>query len=412
MVNITRDFAPPFKLIAPFFIIGGIFYLISNVLLFLLDIEQTSSITDLYIVSWVHIFLLGFVMMIIFGAMAQLIPVVLERGHFSVDMYYVIWPLFALGTILMSYGFIYSHLVLSFGGVIALIAMFIFSIEAFLTIKGVEKFDLVVVSVLISNIFLLIGIVIGFVMALTFAGFISTDVMLLLKAHIYMLIGGYVFITIMAFSYILIPMFGLAHGFSTKPLKLAITFQGIGVVLVFISALVDLELLSRVGYLCSLISVVSYFYLIFTINKTRARKENDMYIISLLLSFIFFAIGVIFGVLYINTPSDIYAALSGWLIFFGFFGFMISGHLYKIVPFLVWYERFSPLVGKQKVPMLADMVPTKSANFQIYLTTIGIVLFSFAIFFQNSNLKMAAASFLIIGALFLFKNLMFMIRFK
>ena len=412
MVNITRDFAPPFKLIAPFFIIGGIFYLISNFLLFLLDIEQTSSITDLYIVSWVHIFLLGFVMMIIFGAMAQLIPVVLERGHFSVDMYYVIWPLFALGTILMSYGFIYSHLVLSFGGVIALIAMFIFSIEAFLTIKGVEKFDLVVVSVLISNIFLLIGIVIGFVMALTFAGFISTDVMLLLKAHIYMLIGGYVFITIMAFSYILIPMFGLAHGFSTKPLKLAITFQGIGVVLVFISALVDLELLSRVGYLCSLISVVSYFYLIFTINKTRARKENDMYIISLLLSFIFFAIGVIFGVLYINTPSDIYAALSGWLIFFGFFGFMISGHLYKIVPFLVWYERFSPLVGKQKVPMLADMVPTKSANFQIYLTTIGIVLFSFAIFFQNSNLKMAAASFLIIGALFLFKNLMFMIRFK
>jgi len=412
MVNITRDFAPPFKLIAPFFIMGGIFYLISNVLLFLLDIEQTSSITDFYIVSWVHIFLLGFVMMIIFGAMAQLIPVVLERGHFSVDMYYVIWPLFALGTVLMSYGFIYSHLVLSFGGVIALIAMFIFSIEAFLTIKGVEKFDLVVVSVLISNIFLLIGIVIGFVMALTFAGFISTDVMLLLKAHIYMLIGGYVFITIMAFSYILIPMFGLAHGFSTKPLKLAITFQGIGVVLVFISALVDLELLSKVGYLCSLISVVSYFYLIFTINKTRARKENDMYIISLLLSFIFFAIGVIFGVLYINTPSDIYAALSGWLIFFGFFGFMISGHLYKIVPFLVWYERFSPLVGKQKVPMLADMVPTKSANFQIYLTTIGIVLFSFAIFFQNSNLKMAAASFLIIGALFLFKNLMFMIRFK
>ena len=412
MVNITRDFAPPFKLIAPFFIIGGIFYLISNFLLFLLDIEQTSSIMDLHIVSWVHIFLLGFVMMIIFGAMAQLIPVVLERGHFSVDMYYVIWPLFALGTVLMSYGFIYSHLVLSFGGVIALIAMFIFSIEAFLTIKGVEKFDLVVVSVLISNIFLLIGIVIGFVMALTFAGFISTDVMLLLKAHIYMLIGGYVFITIMAFSYILIPMFGLAHGFSTKPLKLAITFQGIGVVLVFISALVDLELLSKVGYLCSLISVVSYFYLIFTINKTRARKENDMYIISLLLSFIFFAIGVIFGVLYINTPSDIYAALSGWLIFFGFFGFMISGHLYKIVPFLVWYERFSPLVGKQKVPMLADMVPTKSANFQIYLTTIGIVLFSFAIFFQNSNLKMAAASFLIIGALFLFKNLMFMIRFK
>ncbi len=412
MVSITRDFAPPFKLIAPFFIIGAIFYLISNFLLFLVDMEQIPATSDLYIVSWVHIFLLGFVMMTIFGAMAQLIPVVLERGHFSVDFYYIIWPLLTLGIGFMGYGFIYSHLVLSFGGMMVLIAMSVFSIEVFLTIKDVKEYSLVVVSVIISNIFLITGVVIGFIMALTFAGFITTNVILLLKAHIYMLIGGYVFITIMAFSYILIPMFGLAHGFSTKPLKLSIALQSIGVILVFISALLELDFLSKIGYVFSLISVISYFYLIYTINKTRARKENDMYIISLLVSFIFFAVGVFFACLHVTTSNDMYAMLSGWLIFVGFFGFMISGHLYKIVPFLVWYERFSPLVGKQKVPMLADMVPTKSANFQIYLTSVGIILFSFAIFFQNSNLQMAAASFLSIGAIFLLKNLMFMMKFK
>ena len=412
MVSITRDFAPPFKLIAPFFIIGSIFYMISNFLLFSFNVEQFSLTTDLYVVSWAHIFLLGFVMMTIFGAMAQLIPVVLERGHFSVDFYYIIWPLLTLGVVFMGYGFIFSHLVLSFGGMMVLIAMSIFSIETFLTIKDVKEYGLVVISVLISNVFLITGVIIGFVMALTFAGFISADVMLLLKAHIYMLLGGYIFITIMGFSYILIPMFGLAHGFSTKPLKLAIWLQSIGVVLVLVSALINLDFLSKIGYFCSLISALSYFYLIYTINQTRARKENDMYIISLLVAFIFFAIGLVFGVLHVISSNEMYAVLSAWLVFVGFFGFMISGHLYKIVPFLVWYERFSPLVGKQKVPMLGDMVPTKSANFQIYLTTIGIVLFSFAIFFQNSNLQMAAASFLSIGALFLFKNLMFMIRFK
>ena len=412
MVSITRDFAPPFKLIAPFFIIGAIFYLISNFLLFLIDMEQMSSISDLHIVSWVHIFLLGFVMMTIFGAMAQLIPVVLERGHFSVDFYYIIWPLLSFGVAFMGYGFVYSHLILSFGGMMVLIAMTVFSIEVFLTIKDVKEYTLVVVSVIVSNIFLITGVVIGFIMALTFAGFITTNIILLLKAHIYMLIGGYIFITIMAFSYILIPMFGLAHGFSTKPLKLSIWLQSIGVILVFMSALTELDILSKIGYIFSLMSVMSYFYLIYLINETRARKENDMYIISLLVAFIFFAIGVFFGILYIMTLNDIYAILSAWLIFVGFFGFMISGHLYKIVPFLVWYEKFSPLVGKQKVPMLADMVPTKSANFQIYLTSIGIILFSFAIFFQNSNLQMAAASFLSIGAIFLLKNLMFMMKFK
>ncbi len=131
MVSITRDFAPPFKLIAPFFIIGSIFYVISNFLLFTLDIGQLSTTSDLYIVSWAHIFLLGFVMMTIFGGMAQLIPVVLERGHFSVDFYYIIWPLFSLGILFMGYGFIYSHLVLSFGGMMVLIAMCVFSIETF-----------------------------------------------------------------------------------------------------------------------------------------------------------------------------------------------------------------------------------------------------------------------------------------
>ncbi len=376
------------------------------------DVEQLSTAADLYVVSWAHIFLLGFVMMIIFGAMAQLIPVVLERGHFGVDFYYIIWPLLSIGVALMGYGFVFSHLVLSFGGMAVLIAMGIFSAETFLTIKGVKEYGLVVVSVLISNIFLLIGVIIGFIMALTFAGFISTDVTQLIKAHLYMLVGGYIFITIMGFSYILLPMFGLAHGFSTKPLKVALWLQSIGVILVFISALVGFEFLSRVGYLFSFTSVLSYFNLIYRINQTRARKENDMYIVSLLIAFVFFGFGVVFGVLHVITSDDMYAVLSGWLIFVGFFGFMISGHLYKIVPFLVWYERFAPLVGKQKVPMLGDMVPTKSANFQIYFTVVGIILFSCAIFFQNSDLQMAAASFLSIGALFLFKNLMFMIRYK
>ena len=52
-----------------------------------------------------HLFLLGFVMMIIFGAMAQLIPVVLEVGHVVVEVYYVILPLLGIGTTMMILGF-------------------------------------------------------------------------------------------------------------------------------------------------------------------------------------------------------------------------------------------------------------------------------------------------------------------
>ncbi len=412
MVNITREFAPPFKLIAPYFIIGTLFYLISNFLLFIIDVEQITTSQDLYIISWTHLFLLGFVMMIIFGAMAQLIPVVLEKGHFSVDFYYIIYPLLSFGILMMAYGFIDSQLMLSFGGGMVLISMFIFSFETFLTLTRVEKFDIVTLSVILSNIFLTIGVIVGFIMALTFAGFIVSDIASLLKAHVYLIIGGYVLITIMAFSYVLIPMFGLSHGFSKTPLHVSIAMQSFAVVVVFISSMLQNELYNKIGYLFSFLSVVVYFYFIFYIYKTRARKQNDMYMVSLFIGFIFFAFSLIFGGFYITTGYETYALLSGWLLFVGFFGFLISGHLYKIVPFLVWYERFSPLVGKQKVPMLTDMVPVKSANFQIFLTAIGIILYSFALFFQNGYLQMAAALFLSIGALFLFFNLIFMIRFK
>ena len=66
MMNITQDFAPPFKLIAPYFIIGVIFYVISS--MYSLSINPSElSIHSPNLLSWTHIFLLGFVMMIIFG---------------------------------------------------------------------------------------------------------------------------------------------------------------------------------------------------------------------------------------------------------------------------------------------------------------------------------------------------------
>jgi hypothetical protein len=98
--------------------------------------------------------------------------------------------------------------------------------------------------------------------------------------------------------------------------------------------------------------------------------------------------------------------------FFGFFGFAITGHIYKIIPFLVWYERFSPLVGKEKVPMLNDMLPMKSSHAQIVFTGVGIVLITVAILTQNNQLIGAGASFMVVGAFALLRSILYMINFR
>ncbi|MBT7274679.1 MAG: hypothetical protein HN887_06690, partial [Campylobacteraceae bacterium] len=199
---VSTDFAPPFKLIAPYFKIGGLFFVISIAILFGFDISNLGTV-DTHTLSWSHIFLLGFVMMIIFGAMAQLIPVVLEVGHAAIDLYYVIYPLLLIGTILMGYGFISSPALLPYGGIVVLISLLIFVFETFLTIKKVEKFNLVMTTVLIANTFLFIGLIFGILMALGYAGTISINISSLLKAHIYLVLVGYVGITIMGMSLVL-----------------------------------------------------------------------------------------------------------------------------------------------------------------------------------------------------------------
>jgi len=411
MFSISQDFAPPFKLISPFFILGSLFYLVASSYLFFFSADNLF-IQDTKVLSFVHLFLLGFVMMVIFGAMAQLVPVVLEVGHAAVELFYAIWPMLGIGTILMVAGFLGYPVLLPYGGTVVLIAMMIFVMEIFATIKKVQKFNLVMSSVLISNTFLFFGIIFGLVMALGYAGTIEVDIMVLLRSHVYLVIGGYITITLMGLSVVLLPMFGLSHGFSMRPLEIAMALMSTSVVLVVASSFIEYGVIEYFAYALAVISMVIYFYLVYTIFKTRARKEIDIYTLSLMYAFFSMLIALVFGVAYLFVSFEPLLLASAWLMFFGFFGFAITGHIYKIVPFLVWFERFSPLVGKQKVPMLADMVPKRSSHAQFVFCAVGVSVITVAILAQDETLIKAGASFLVVGAMALVRNVLFMINYK
>jgi len=411
MTPISQEFAPPFKLISPFFILGGVFYVLTAFFLFFFGVDDLSFLNP-KVISFTHLFLLGFVMMTIFGAMAQLVPVVLEVGHFGVELFYSIWPLLLIGTLLMVFGFLYSPALLPFGGVTVLISMMIFVGEIFLTIKKVKKFNVVMSSVLLANTFLFFGVIVGLVMSLGYAGTIVVDIFSLLKAHVYLVVGGYLSITLMGLSVVLIPMFGLSHNFSLKPLHRSLYLMSASVLFVVISSLFKVDNLDTIGYALSVIALLIYYYQVFSIYKTRARKENDIYAISLMFSYISLLVSLALGVFSMFINYEPLLLSSAWLMFFGFFGFAITGHIYKIIPFLVWFERFSPLVGKEKVPMLVDMVPNNSTHAQFVFTAVGVTLITLAILLQNEELIGAGASFMVVGAFALLRSILYMINFN
>ncbi len=408
---VSTDFAPPFKLIVPYFLLGMLFYLGSIMYLFGIDVSNLSQFSPTTL-SLIHIFLLGFVMMIIFGAMAQLVPVVLEVGHFAVELYYVIYPLLAIGTLLMGFGFVFSPVLLPFGGVIVLIAMGIFLFETLMTIQKVKKLNFVMKTVLIANIFLFFGLLFGIIMALGYGGIVAVDITKYLISHIFLTFFGYVGITIMGMSLILLPMFWLSHSFSWKSVEYSVySFIG-SVSLILFHLLFSNNMALNTGYFLLLLSVGLYLYQIFVIYKTRVRKEKDIYFKSLVFSYASLFIVLLLGISYFIFQNEKILLVFGWILLFGYIGNIITGHLYKIVPFLVWYQRFSPLIGKQKVPMLADMVPQLGATFQFYFTVFGVILCGFGIGIEMNEIFYSGVSFLFAGGVFMFKNLLFMINFK
>jgi len=191
----------------------------------------------------------------------------------------------------------------------------------------------------------------------------------------------------MALSLVLLPMFSLSHNFSQKPLNNAVIIMTIGVNLVILSAILSLPIIDKLGYLLSVLSLSIYFYQIYLIYKTRARKENDIYFISLFFSFACFLISIILGFLYIFIDYEPLLFTASWLMFSGFIAFVIIGHLYK-------------------------MVPVKDANYQFIFASVGVVISSLGLLFMSDMIFKAGASFICVASVFLLKNLLFMIRFK
>jgi len=401
MFAISRDFAPPLELIAPYFKIGVLFYLVAMVSL--LTFSASFSYQEMAVAGWIHLFLLGFVMVIIFGAMAQLIPVVLEVGHAVVDLYYVILPLLGIGTLTMVVGFWVEPALLSYGGLLVLSSMIIFAIEAFATLKKTEINTLTVKTVAISNTYLLIGIITGFVIALGLNGSISVDVETILKAHVYAVLGGFVLLTIMGLSMTLLPMFSLAHGFDETPVKRGFNLVAMGVGLVFVGAVIGINPILYLGYLVTFAGVLSYLYQIYLIYTLVVRKEMDIWAKSMLFGFGSLLLSLFLGIIsFLQTSSENLLHTSIWFFMLGFIGFLINGHLYKIVPFLVWFERFSPLVGIEKVPMLHEMYPKEQAEMMFWYSSIGTVLGGLGLLFENDFLFQSGASLLIVGGVFLY----------
>ncbi len=405
-MNVSPTFSPPMHIMAPYFIVAGIFYFFSMLSLLFLDI--TSDLHDVSLVAWVHQYMLGFVMMSIFAAMAQLAPIVVEANHRFMSFFHLIWILLLVGLIVMLLGFYVNVALLPFGGILVLMAMVLFATDLWLTLKSTKRRTSVTASMKASNFFLLFGVLSGVMMALSYSG-AQIDAMPWYKIHVFALIGGFVVMIIMGISTVLVPMFGYSKRVSDNDFGVSFKTMFTGVLVMMIGSLLQVDSLENIAMLFIMVSVAFYFYQLFDMFSSRARVEHDiwaksMYVGfgSLVLSWFFIALSFL-GISELLRPGL-------WLLLVGFMGFLIFGNFYKIIPFLVWFQRYSPLVGEQEVPMLHELVNQKMASMQFIFSSGGLFLTTLALLIKNQLLFNMGSTLLIMGAIFMLAQIVKIIK--
>ncbi|MCW8837909.1 MAG: hypothetical protein OQK11_04315, partial [Thiovulaceae bacterium] len=360
------------------------FYFINFLVLFFIPFDTTLD--DFRLIGWVHIYMLGFIMLSIFSAMSQLGPVVVETKHYNVNIFKYLYKFLLAGLVLLILGFFYNVHLLVYGGFLVLIAMGIYAVELLLTLRDARRKTSITKAMWMSNIFLLLGIISGIIMSYGFIGYLEINPHTILKAHTFGLVIGFILLLIMGISIILIPMFGSSKRISDNKFTKSFYTLAFAVVLMFFSTVFSSLALEYISYILTIISILLYFYQLFSMVKSRKIIEHDIWAKYMYVGFISFFVAFLLLSSYIFTKNEEILRLGMWILIVGFFSSLIIGNLYKIIPFLVWFHIYSPLVETQSVPMLQDLTPNRLANLQWFFNTTAIVISSIAILISSSQL--------------------------
>ena len=407
-MNISPNFSPSIKLMKPYFLFSSFFYTLSMIWIFFLDINLDMK--DFQLVGWVHIYMLGFVMMAIFASMAQLGPIIVETKHRNVNIFKYVWMFLVSGLMLMIYGFYINNSFLIYGGILVLVAMAIYAIEFLLTLKNARRKTSITDAMKMSNFFLLLGIITGLVMAFSFNGYIDINPHLLLNMHTFGLVVGFVILLIMGISIVLIPMFGFSKRVSDNEFKSSFITLSIGVITMMLSVFFLTNLLQNMAYSITTIAIGLYFFQLYKMNISRKKIVHDIWAKSMYVGFLSFIVSFFILISYLFSDNEIMLKVGMWLMMIGFFGFLIMGNFYKIIPFLVWFQIYSPLIEEQSVPMLHQLLPKELANLQWIYSTLGLFTSSVAILLEDKQLFLGGIVLLSVGSVLFFLIILKIIR--
>ncbi len=409
--------APHPSVVVPHYAFGAIAFLVASVLLYFASEQIAYSFVGPHALGIVHILVLGWISMIIFGALYQLIPVVMEVKLYSEKLAYTSFGLLAIGTILLSFTFWQNYIahnpLVDAGGTFVLLSVVLFAFNALKSAAKTEQKTIENRFIINSIIWLTLTVFLGiFIIINAKVGIISQTNIDLLKIHaLWGVLGWFVFLVI-GVSSKLLPMFFIAHNLKVKYLHLSYYFSNVGLVLLSVSFFLNWN--AWIKELLALPIILGIFFFVrynYDAYKARLRRKLDVGMKLSVLAFLFLILTLLTGVLalinfdMLSSFQSSITSIYGASLILGFFTSLILGQMYKTLPFIVWLQKYQSKVGKFKTPMPADMYSEKVAHAHYYSYIVAIVLLMVGFLVQMPILiKLSSIAFTLTALLFVYNT--------
>lgn len=323
----------------------------------------------------VHLLTIGWLTVLMLGALHQFVPVIAARSQTSQWPALVSLIIIVAGLVGMEVGFVSldgvlpraAIIALPVGGVLVLAAVILAAVsitQIMLRSRPIAFSSRFIMSGL-AFVFLTIGLGITFAYALAVPESVPWVAMFTEGVRLHLMAGmiGWFTLTAMGVSYRLLSMFTLAPEDRGVLGNVVLGLSVGGLAATWLLGVAESagaavpDALTAVAEIALALGVVLYLVdmaLMFRARRRRALELNASMSIAA-----FGALGLCVALAVYATVTGRMLALAGplgYLFVFGWLSGLALSQLYKIVPFLTWLERYGPLLGKQAVPRVQDLV--------------------------------------------------------
>ncbi|EMA59635.1 hypothetical protein [Halorubrum lipolyticum] len=367
--NIETDQQPPMTVPLRHFVVGLVFLVAGVGVGVGLHLNVVPGLGRL---AHVHLLLAGWICITIMGAMTQFVPVWSGATLHSRRLANVQLGLVVAGLS----GFVAAFLLVETAWLIPfatlmLVGFWVFAYNIVRTLGTVEEYDVTERHFLGALGFVLLLTALGVLLAVDFTVPTFSRVGLsrsgVVGAHATLAVFGAVLTTVYGALYQLGTMFTQTelHGIDHRLRSVEEIAHPTGVVVLAVGRLAAHAPVARVGGLLILFAA-SAFCLVLARKLYEMRVErtpmHTRYIVAVGALALWIAVSV---PAWISDPLTrehlLGAANAGHLLLLGAIGFVVVGTLYHIVPFVIWVNRYSDLLGLADVPMIDDLYDDRIA---------------------------------------------------